>query len=127
MAIEDKDIAALLAKNLKATALGVAALRGYASDLKKLSPEEELLMFNATAKGWSPEQELEMLASGKSPVEVGLAKYPHRMKLAASGVRALDKAAQYTYMADMARKSDPTWQPSPPLGSQEPDEGVRHG
>lgn len=111
--VDDTSVARKLWDDLKSASVGVADLRGRPDDMRKLTPGEELLLFNKVADGWTVEQEEALLASGKTRAEVGAAKFPHRLKLAASGDRALSKYAQAKWMGDMARKSDPTWAPRP--------------
>jgi hypothetical protein len=118
--IEDEQIARKLYEDSKATALGVAKLRGHGLNQKQGTSEDELTMWNATAKGWSIEKELQLLAEGKSREAVGLLKYPHRQKMIEQGERAIDKTKQFEYAATMAKKSDPSWQPTPPPGAAEP-------
>ncbi len=115
----DEDIARMLWSDMKAQAQEIAKMRGPAPQNKNLTPDEELLLYNQTAKGWTAEKEFEMLAAGKSREEVGLAKFDQRGKLSKSGGRALSKLAQAKWMATMARKADPHWQP-PMSKAQEP-------
>lgn len=116
---QDQQVAAMLWDDLKAQAKGVASLRGAAPGIKKLTTEEEDTMYWEQADGWTPDKEIALLAEGKSREEVGLLKYPHREKLAKSNGRALSKYEQAKYHANMAKKTDPDWQP--PLNKyQEP-------
>jgi hypothetical protein len=118
--IEDEQVARRLSEDLKAQAVGVAALRGHGYGQVKLTPEDELLLWNREADGWTPERGLQLLAEGKSREAVGLLQFPHRQQLMESGERALDKTAQYTYARDMAKKSDPTWAPPVPSAAGPP-------
>lgn len=104
----------------KAQALGTAELAGPAPGQKQFTPEETATLFWQEAKGWTIEKELALLSEGKTPRQVGDLKYPHRMKLAKSGGRALSKYEQAKWLADTAKKLDPTWSPKPPPGSQMP-------
>lgn len=129
MAVTDEQIGKRLWQDAKAQALGTANLAGHGANQKALTPEEELLLWNEQAKGWTVEKELAMLAAGKTPAQVGYEKYPRRRKLIESGERALDKGLQFKYAADMARKADPMWsvpvpagaQPLPPIGEATPE------
>ena len=96
----------------KAAALKVAELQGLAAGYKNLTAEEEDLLFNKMAAGWTPDKEIAMYAEGKTRRQVGAAKFPHRIPLAKSGGRALSKLAQAKYIAARTRRTDPTWQPS---------------
>ena len=120
--ITDDEIGRRLWEDTKATAIGSAKLAGPAPGTKQYTPEEELLLWNTEAKGWTVEKELAMLAEGKSRREVGLLKYEHRKKLMESGERALDKYAQFKYAARMAQKADPSWSVPVPQGAQPPGE-----
>lgn len=111
MAITDEMIGKRLWENAKAEALGMAELAGPGNNQKEATPEEELLLWNTVAKGWTVEKEMQMLAEGKSPSAIGIEKFPHRMKLLASGKRALSKYEQFKYGMKLAQKADPTWQP----------------
>ena len=115
----DEDIARMLWSDMKAQAQEIAKMRGPAPQNKNLTPDEELLLYNQTAKGWTAEKEIAMLAAGKSREEIGLVKYPHRERLAKSGGRALSKLEQSKYHDHMARKVDPSWQ-RPMTKQQEP-------
>lgn len=118
--ITDEAIGRRLWADAKAQALGTAELAGPASGVKQFTPEETATLFWKEVKGWTIEKELALLAEGKTPRQVGALKYPHRLKLAKSGGRALSPYQQAKWMADTARKLDPTWSPTPPAGSQPP-------
>lgn len=124
MTITDEQIGKRLWADLKAQAAGTAKLAGPGPNQTQLSPDQELLLFMKEADGWTPEKEMALLAEGKTRQEVGNEKYPHRLKLAASGDRALSKYAQIKYLADMARKADPTWAPTVPQGALPPAVGA---
>lgn len=109
--VDDLAIARKLWQDAKALAPGVAKIRGRGNNQKEATPEEELLLWNTVAKGWTVEKEMQMLAEGKSPEAIGIEKFPHRMKLLESGDRALSKYEQFKYGAKLAQKADPTWQP----------------
>lgn len=126
--ITDDDIGKRLWEMAKAQALGTAELAGPAPGQKQFTPDEVATLFWQEEKGWTVEKEMALLAEGKTPRQVGALKYPHRMKLASSGGRALSKYAQSKWMADTAKKLDPTWSPTPPAGSQMPTaEGYADG
>jgi hypothetical protein len=114
--IDDETLARKIWADTKAQALGQAEVMGHVAGQKKLTPEEELLLWNTPADGWTPEQELALLLDGKSREEVGRQKFPKRQQLIEAGPRFLDKYEQAKYAAQMARKADPTWQPLPPPG-----------
>jgi hypothetical protein len=122
VAVTDEMLGLRLWQDAKAQALGTAKLAGAGQNQKELTPEEEDRLFMEEAKGWTIEKEMELLASGKSPRVVGDMKYPHRMKMAARGDRTFDKLKQYQWLAEKARRVDPTWTPlptppkEPPLG-----------
>ena len=130
--LDDERISRKLYEDLKAQAIGVAKIRGMAPGQKQATAEEERLLFMQEADGWTVEKELALLtgldpmtglpivdpqtgqpSKPKSREAVGLEKYPHRQKLAASGERAISKYQQSKYLADMARKVDPSWAPTP--------------
>lgn len=118
--ITDDEIGRRLWEDARAQALGTAKLAGHGANQEGLTPEDELLLWNKTAKGWTVEKEMQMLADGKTPAQVGYEKYPNRKKMIEYGERALDKGLQFKYAADMARKADPAWSPPVPAGAQEP-------
>lgn len=135
--VEDMRVAQKLWDDAKAQAVGVAKLRGLGRDQKEYTAQDELLLWNKEADGWTPEREAALLTGvnpdgtpildeqgqpvkPKSREEVGLLKYPHRMKMAASGERALSKYAQAKWAAQTARRADPLWQPPAPPGSAMP-------
>lgn len=137
MAITDEMIGKRLWQDAKAEAIRLAKLAGPGAEQVKYTPDDELLLWNTQAKGWTIEKELSLLSGvgpdglpmlgndgqpvkPKSREEVADLKYPHRQKLIESGERVLSKYAQAKYAADMARKADPTWAPTPPPGSVEP-------
>ena len=109
--LDDMEMAQRAWEDDKAAALAVADLQGPTPKTKKLTPDEEVLLYNQMTKGWTPDKEIAMLQAGKSREEVGLAKFDQRDKLAKSNGRALDKYAQAKYHADMAKKIDPSWTP----------------
>jgi len=120
MVVTDEKIGQRLWQDMKAQVLGMAKQAGPGPGQKPLTPEEELLMWNTEADGWTPDKEMALLASGKSRTAVGLMKYLHRQKMAEQGERYFDKYAQAKYMADMARRADPTWTLPVPQAAQEP-------
>ena len=125
MAVTDESIGMKLWADMKAQALGTANLAGPGQNQTELDRAEELLLWNKEVKGWTLEKEAALLAEGKTPAQVALDNTDlHRRKLIEAGPRALDKAAQFKYAADMARKADPTWTPSVPQGAQPPAVGV---
>jgi hypothetical protein len=116
----DEDMAKRLWEDAKAQAIALAEMRGMAPGKKQLTPDEELMLFSKVADGWTVDKEMAMLAEGKTREEVGALKYPEREKLARQGKRALDKYEQAKYLADMARKFDPSWQPLTPKSPEPP-------
>mgnify|MGYP001586674362 CR=1 FL=1 len=118
--ITDEAVAKNMWKNLKAQAIGIAKMRGPAPGKQEMTPEEEDTIYMRLAKGWTVEQELGLQVEGKSREEIGNLKYPDRMKLAASGERALSKLKQAQFLAKLAQRNDPTWTPYPRRKPPEP-------
>lgn len=108
--VTDQALAEKIWADMKANAEQVASLLGPAAKTKKLTPEEELMLWNER----DPKVSLEDIATwhgeGMSPEEMGQRIFHHREKLMASGGRALSKLAQAKYAHQMAQKSDPSWQ-----------------
>ena len=118
--VTDQAAAELMWKNLKAQAIGIAKLRGLAPGKQEMTSDEEDTIYMQQADGWTVEQELGLLLEGKSREEIGNLKYPKRMKLAATGERALSKLRQAQFLAKLAQRNDPTWTPYPPKKPPEP-------
>ena len=107
---DDMKLAKTLWENTKRQAIEVAKLRGPAPGIKKLTPDEEAVMWMTEAKDWSPQKEAELWAKpGATAEAIGLEKYPHRKKIMASDGRALDKLEQARYGLKVAQSVDPSW------------------
>lgn len=112
---DDMKLAKQLWQDTKRQAVEVAKLRGPAPGTKRLTPDEEAVMWMKEADGWTPQKEAELWAKpGATAEAIGLEKYPHRKKILASDGRALDKLEQARYGLKVARRVDPTWTPPPP-------------
>lgn len=138
MVVTDEQVGQRLWQDMKAQVLGMAKQAGPGPGQKPLTPEEELLMWNQVAKGWTIDKELELLGyapdgvtplldpmtgqpvKGKSREEVGDIKHPNRPKMAKQGERYFDKYEQFKYYDQMAKRTDPTYQTPVPQGAQEP-------
>lgn len=111
---DDMKLAKTLWENTKRQAIEVAKLRGPAPGTKKLTADEEAVMWMTEAKDWSPQKEAELWAKpGATAEAIGLEKYPHRKKIMASDGRALDKLEQARYGLKVAQRVDASWTPPP--------------
>lgn len=111
----DQSVPALFAEHYN-TAMGELAPR-VAEYLRpvlgnvNVSKDEQRRRFWQTAKGWTPEREMELLMQGASREDVGLMKHPWREIDAKADGRADDERAQALWAQEMADLGPP--EPSP--------------
>lgn len=103
---------------LKEKAKGVGGLAAPGVNMDRLTPDEELAIWNRRAI--PIEQEWEMWRAGKTPEEIGMAVFPDREKLVKSGGR-IEPSQWFAYSMKMAQKAEAArqqgGQPPPDMGA----------
>ena len=88
----------------------VAALRRPVLGNVPVNPEERQRRWWQQAKGWTPEKEQALLASGMTPEDIGLLKYPNR-EIDARAAGHGDPRKEAEYAGDMSAMGPPAPEP----------------